>query len=392
MEFALQPRRWVGALVVTAAASLALGVAGTASAQSAAAHAAGHEPVPAAGWHGRPIRHPDVRIPKVARVSERGTSAASVREIQRMLLKVGYTPGPVDGVFGERTRSSVQWFQIKHGFRPTGVADLRTLDYLRSRSSGTAAAAQPKGVHRDVPAPRPARAPAPTPTVVAAAPHDGGMGLLLWLLLAVLAVTALWLVTVAARRYPQLAAPRPNEAPPVAEPVAPSAPAPARVAAPEPVEQPRAEQPRAIGYAMGRDRQELERNAAAIQRACSERGWSLSCLVRDGGTARGRSGLAFALKRMSEESAPRLVVGKLSDLGQSLAEVAAVLAWCARLGVALVALDVGLDTRTEHGRLAARCLLALGSRDRARRAPRRRGNGSQAGSGRRLSARSGHDA
>jgi peptidoglycan hydrolase-like protein with peptidoglycan-binding domain len=392
MEFAPQPRRWVGALVVTAAASLTLGLAGTASAQSAVAHAAGPEPLPAAGWHGRAIRHPDVRIPEVARVSERGTSAASVREIQRMLLRVGYTPGPVDGVFGERTRSSVQWFQIKHGFRPTGVADLPTLDYLRSRTSGTVA--QPRGARRDAPAPRPAGAPTPTPTpapaAVAAAPHDGGSGLLLSLLLAALAVTALWLVTVAARLYPRLAAPRPSDAPPVAEPVAAPAPAPPPVAAPEPVEQ-----QRAIGYAMGRDREEIERNAVAIQHACSERGWSLSCLVRDGGAARGRSGLAFALKRISEESAPRLVVGKLSDLGQSVAEVAAVLAWCARLGVALVALDVGLDTRTEHGRLAARCLLALGNRERGTRAPRtqpRRNNGSPAGARRRLPARSGNGA
>jgi peptidoglycan hydrolase-like protein with peptidoglycan-binding domain len=328
-----------------------------------------------------------VRIPDIARVGDRGKSAASVREIQRMLLKVGYAPGPVDGVFGERTRSSVQWFQIKHGFRPSGVVDLPTLDYLRSRAGATVA--QPSGVRREVLAPRPAGAVTPAAAVApAAAPHDGGTGLLLSLVLAALAVTALWLVTLAARRYPRLAAPRPCETPPVAEPVAPPAPAPARVAAPEPVEQ-----PRAVGYAMGRDRQEIERNAAAIQRACSERGWSLSCLVRDGGAARGRSGLAFALKRMSEESAPRLVVGKLSDLGQSVAEVTAVLAWCARLGVALVALDVGLDTRTEHGRLAARCLLALGSRERGKRAPRspRRGsNGAQADSGRRLSSRSGH--
>jgi peptidoglycan hydrolase-like protein with peptidoglycan-binding domain len=382
MEFAPQPRRWVGALVVTAAASLALGLTDIASAQSAVA-----QPLPAAGWHGRAIRHPAVRIPEVTRVSERGTNAASVREIQRMLVKVGYTPGPVDGVFGERTRSSVQWFQIKHGLRPSGVADLPTLEYLRSRTS--AAVAQPRGARRDALVPRPAGARAPAPAAVTAAPHHGGMGILLSVLLALLAVTTLWLVTVAARRYPRLPAPRPSEAPPVAEPVAPPAPAPPRVAAPEPVEQ-----PRAIGYAMGRDREELERNAAAIQHACSERGWSLSCLVRDGGAARGRSGLAFALKRMSQESAPRLVVGKLSDLGQSVAEVAAVLALCARLGVALIALDVGLDTRTEHGRLAARCLLALSNRERRThaQAQRRPNNGSPTGARRTLSTRSGNGA
>jgi peptidoglycan hydrolase-like protein with peptidoglycan-binding domain len=385
MEFAPQPRRRVGALVVTAAASLTLGLACTASAQSAAAPEAVPQPLPAAGWHGRPIRHPAVRIPEVARVSDRGTRPVSVREIQRMLLEFGYTPGPVDGVFGERTRSSVQWFQIKHGLRPSGVADLPTLDHLRSRTSGTVA--QPRGARRDAIVPRPAGTQAPARAAVPTAPRDGGPGLVLSLLLATLAVTALWLVTATARRYPRLVAPRPGEVPPDAEPIAPPAPAPPQAAAPEPVEQ-----PRAIGYAMGRDREEMERNAAAIQRACSERGWSLSCLVRDGGAARGRSGLAFALKRMSEESAPRLVVSKLSDLGQSVAEVAAVLAVCARLGVALVALDVGLDTRTEHGRLAARCLLALGNRERGAHAPRaqrRRNDGSAAGIRRTLPPRSG---
>jgi DNA invertase Pin-like site-specific DNA recombinase len=101
---------------------------------------------------------------------------------------------------------------------------------------------------------------------------------------------------------------------------------------------------------------------------------------------------------MSEESAPRLVVGRLEDLGRSLGEVAAVLAWCARVGVALVALDVGLDTRTDDGRLAARCLLALGSRERRKHVSRsgRRGqgptNGSPPGADRRPSAKPGNGA
>ena len=45
-----------------------------------------------------------------------------------------------------------------------------------------------------------------------------------------------------------------------------------------------------------------------------------------------------------------------------------VLAWCARSQVDLLALDVGLDTATSHGKLAARCLVAAG--DGARHRPR----------------------
>jgi len=342
-----------------------------------------------------------MKIPAVNRGKGR-ESAVSVREIQRMLLRVGYAPGSVDGLFGVRTRSAVQWFQIKHGFRPTGVVDLPTLDYLRSRSHRTAG--RPIGARRVAPPARPADVGDPAPAVPrqaagpreAPSPHGGGIELVLAVLVAALSVAALWLVTLAARCYPRLAAPRIAEAHPAAAP--PDLPVPIAAVKPAPSTPPaqsqQPEQPRAIGYATGRDREELERHAVAIQRACSERGWSLSCLVRDGGAGQRRAGLAFAVKRMSEESAPRLVVGRLEDLGRSLGEVAAVLAWCARVGVALVALDVGLDTRTDNGRLAARCLLTLGNREGGTSGSRRRGHGtttgSRAGAGPRSSARTGN--
>jgi DNA invertase Pin-like site-specific DNA recombinase len=68
--------------------------------------------------------------------------------------------------------------------------------------------------------------------------------------------------------------------------------------------------------------------------------------------------LSFALDQATREPSSRLVVGRLEHLGKSLREVAALLAWCARHHVALVALDVGLDTGTAEGRLAARRMVA----------------------------------
>src|SRR5215216_2497842 len=117
-----QPRRWAGALVVTAAAAFALGPPGNARAQSTAELTPVAKPLPEAGWHGRPIRHPQ-SAPSVRVPAGDEHRSAPVQEVQRMLLEIGYAVGPVDGIFGLRTRSSVQWFQIKHGFRPTGAVD-----------------------------------------------------------------------------------------------------------------------------------------------------------------------------------------------------------------------------------------------------------------------------
>ena len=43
-----------------------------------------------------------------------------VREVQRRLIGLGYRPGPVDGLFGPRTRAATRWFQYKHGMALTG--------------------------------------------------------------------------------------------------------------------------------------------------------------------------------------------------------------------------------------------------------------------------------
>src|SRR5918911_1426899 len=121
-----QSRRRLGALAVTVAAIALAGTTGSAAAQDI-------QPLAEAGWHGRAIQKPQrfasVRVPTTI-----DARPGSVREVQRTLLRIGYRPGPVDGIYGVRTRSAVQWFQIKHGLRPTGVVDARTLSFLRFRS------------------------------------------------------------------------------------------------------------------------------------------------------------------------------------------------------------------------------------------------------------------
>ena len=48
-------------------------------------------------------------------------SAADRRQIQTALARLGYDPGPVDGVFGPQTLAAIRRFQQAIGAEPTGV-------------------------------------------------------------------------------------------------------------------------------------------------------------------------------------------------------------------------------------------------------------------------------
>ena len=193
--------RWTCALVVTAAAAFILAMTSSAHAQAQATGLSPSlqaKPLPAAGWHGAPIQRPLPARDRVAtattRASDRamslgagfGRAAGSpqVRALQRILRSLGYACGPVDGLFGTRTQASLQWFQIKHGLRPTGSADADTLRilHLRDRARGPQEAALRAEAPVSSQAPtRPANAPnahpAATPSHGTRAPQPGGGGL-----------------------------------------------------------------------------------------------------------------------------------------------------------------------------------------------------------------------
>ncbi|MDF2567106.1 MAG: LysM peptidoglycan-binding protein [Oscillospiraceae bacterium] len=50
-----------------------------------------------------------------------GMSGTDVMEIQAMLQKIGYNPGPIDGVFGPQMQRAVIDFQTKFGLTPDGI-------------------------------------------------------------------------------------------------------------------------------------------------------------------------------------------------------------------------------------------------------------------------------
>ena len=184
--------------------------------------------LPAAGWNGRPIqaphRHDAVRT-SAARRSVGGWSAGPVgygtgfhrpggsdrvREVQRRLARLGYRVGPVDGLFGRRTRAAVGWFQVKHGLPVDGRATLATVTHLRARTGAPqvpAEAAAEGGAERGVPAT--ARTPAweafrqlvgPRVAVAGGRGEQTGLPTGLWALIALVAVDVLLLIALYLQR------------------------------------------------------------------------------------------------------------------------------------------------------------------------------------------------
>ena len=61
---------------------------------------------------------------------KRGSSGATVTEIQTRLKSWGYYDGAVDGVYGSRTEAAVRWFQQANGLSVDGQAGAQTLAAL----------------------------------------------------------------------------------------------------------------------------------------------------------------------------------------------------------------------------------------------------------------------
>jgi TPR repeat protein len=70
--------------------------------------------------------------PSPAAPSASGVDRATVREVQRLLARLGFDPGPADGIVGAQTRSAVRAFERSRGLPETGVVDARLLALLRA--------------------------------------------------------------------------------------------------------------------------------------------------------------------------------------------------------------------------------------------------------------------
>ena len=71
---------------------------------------------------------PETRVetPSSFETLTKGVTGEKVKTLQSQLEKLGYDPGPKDGIFGNRTRKAVKEFQLAQGLNADGVVNQTT--------------------------------------------------------------------------------------------------------------------------------------------------------------------------------------------------------------------------------------------------------------------------
>ncbi len=65
-----------------------------------------------------------------------GSTGPNVKLVQSLIARIGYNPGPVDGVFGQQTQRAVMAFQRDNGLVPDGIVGAATWRLLESFKRG----------------------------------------------------------------------------------------------------------------------------------------------------------------------------------------------------------------------------------------------------------------
>jgi peptidoglycan hydrolase-like protein with peptidoglycan-binding domain/DNA invertase Pin-like site-specific DNA recombinase len=103
----------------------------------------------------------------------------------------------------------------------------------------------------------------------------------------------------------------------------------------------------------------------AIDRYCDEQGWELVEVVRDVEPAAPmsaeRRGLIYALDKIGRKEASCIIVSDLGRLSRSAADLGGIIERLERSNGRLVALDIGLDTASPDGYVAAKALASVSS-------------------------------
>ena len=306
---------------------------------------------PAAGWHGRAIRRPRPRPRLVRNGWPAGWSAGAVgpgtgfvrpggsdrvRDVQRRLVQLGYRPGPVDGLYGPRTRAAVSWFQYKHGLPTAGRVNRSTLTVLHARSDHKPLRTVTREPSR--PDERNAAEAAPLPSPAPPVTADDGRDYTAIIILALLLALGIGVIT--GLLGPELRS---------AFRTAPADARPTRTV---------------LGYATD----DADAAAQAIARRCALSGWSLAEVVHDprppGSRLAERRGMVYVLRELRKGTADGLVVARLDDVAHRIADLATLVHWLEEANAFLAAADHELDTSTETGRATARAIVELGAWER----------------------------
>jgi peptidoglycan hydrolase-like protein with peptidoglycan-binding domain len=329
-----------------------------------------------------------------------------VMVLQRALERRGYGLGRRDGRFGPRTARAVRRFQRAQSLRVDGIVGPRTRAAMRRTSKNVIAGREAARRPAASDAPRVVGAPSmvtPTPFIAAkprpqnrpqGAPQDQRVALdsgaawwrsplLVGVLVALLAVSGAIAATRLRRseraaKYYRAYLARARMQPPAMQ--LPSGDPSQLVALPAGREgdvahtvmsehtEPAVTRGAAIGYvsgAQGLTGQDGARSERAIERICARDGWDLVDVVADddGGSP---AEVWAALARIEDGEARALVVSDARLLGRDI-DLGDVVQRLDAAGAALVAIDLGLDTSTAHGRRVAGALITMSGWGRNRR-------------------------
>jgi len=67
----------------------------------------------------------------------RGSRGTDVKELQQNIMRLGFNPGPADGIFGSRTEDAVLKFQQAYGLAVDGLVGPQTQGKIRALISGS---------------------------------------------------------------------------------------------------------------------------------------------------------------------------------------------------------------------------------------------------------------